>query len=58
MKQSLVYRVRTETNELGQVTHAHYGRIGDGVSQQIGLSMRSWFNKKDNDSNLEDARAW
>ena len=54
----LVYRVRTETNELGQVTHAHYGRIGDGVSQQIGLSMRSWFNKKDNDTNLEDARAW
>jgi len=54
----LVYRVRTQTNELGQVTHAHYGRIGEGVSQQIGLSMRSWFNVKDNDTNLEDARAW
>ena len=54
----LVYRVRTQTNELGQVTHAHYGRIGEGVSQQIGLSMRSWFNVKDNDTNLEDARTW
>lgn len=54
----LVYRVRTQTNELGQVTHAHYGRIGEGISQQIGLSIRSWFNKKDNDTNLENARAW
>lgn len=54
----LVYRLRTQTNELGQVTHAHYGRIGEGVSQQIGISIRSWFNKKDNDTNLEDARAW
>ena len=54
----LVYRVRTQTNELGQVTHANYGRIGEGVSQQIGLSMRSWFNSKDNDTNLENARVW
>ena len=54
----LVYRVRTQTNELGKVTHAHYGRIGEGISQQIGLSIRSWFNKKDNDTNLENARAW
>ena len=54
----LVYRVRTQTNELGQVIHAHYGRIGEGGSQQIGLSLRSWFNKEDNDTNLEDARAW
>ena len=54
----LVYRVRTQTNELGQVTHAHYGRIGEGMSQLIGLSIRSWFNSNDNDSNLEDARTW
>lgn len=54
----LVYRVRTQTNEFGQVTHANYGRIGEGVSQQIGLSMRSWFNSKDNDTNLENARVW
>ena len=53
----LVYRVRTQTNEFGQVTHANYGRIGEGVSQQIALSMRSWFNPKDNDTNLENARA-
>lgn len=54
----LIYRVRTQTNELGQVTHANYGRIGEGVSQHVGLSMRSWFNPKNNDTNLEDAREW
>ena len=54
----LVYRVRTQTNELGQVTGAHYGRIGEGLSQLIGLSIRSWFNPRANDANLEDARSW
>lgn len=54
----LIYRVRTQTNELGQVTHANYGRIGEGFSQHIGLSIRSWFNSIDNDTNLEDAREW
>lgn len=54
----LVYRVRTQTNECGQVIHANYGRIGEGVSQQIGLSMRSRFNSKDNDTNLENPRVW
>ena len=49
----LVYRVRTQTNELGQVTHAHYGRIGEKFSQYIGLSIKSWFNPTDNDTNLE-----
>lgn len=52
----LIYRVRTETNELGQVIHAHYGRIGEKFSQNIGLSIKSWFNTTDNDTNLEDAR--
>ena len=54
----LIYRIRTKTNEHGQVTHANYGRIGEGMSQQIGLSMRSWFNPKVNNTNLEDARSW
>lgn len=52
----LIFRVRTETNALGQVTHAHYGRISEKFSQYIGLSMRSWFNTTDNDPNLEDAK--
>ena len=52
----LVYRVRTQTNELGQVVHAHYGRIGEKFRQNIGLSIKSWFNAKDNDTNLEDPR--
>ena len=54
----LVYRVRTQTNEFGHVTHAHYGRIGEGMSQLIGLSLCAWFNPTPNDTNLEDARAW
>ena len=49
----LIYRIRTQTNELGQVTHAHYGRIGEKFSQYIGLSIKSWFNPTDNDTNLE-----
>lgn len=52
----LIYRVRTQTNELGQVTHAHYGRIGEKLRQFIGLSMKNWYNAKENDPNLEDAR--
>ncbi len=52
----LIYRVRTQTNELGQVTRAHYGRIGEKFSQYIGLSIKSWFNPNENDTNLEDAR--
>lgn len=56
----LIYRVRTQTNELGQVTRANYGRIGEKFSQYIGLSIKSWFNPNVNDTNLEDARpcAW
>lgn len=50
-----VYRVRTETNALGQVTHAHYGRIGEPFTQYFGLTMKSWFNPVDNDTNLECA---
>ena len=30
-------------------------RIG---ATAIGLSIKTWFNPKDNDTNLEDARAW
>lgn len=52
----LIYRVRTQTNEFGQVTRAHYGRIGEKFSQYIGLSIKSWFNSNENDTNLEDAR--
>lgn len=54
----LVFRTRTATNHLGQVTSANYGRIGEKLNLAIGLSMKSWFNPKPNDTNLEDARAW
>ncbi len=52
----LVYRVRTQTNEVGQVVHANYGRIGESFGHYIGLSMKCWFNPNDNDANLEDAK--
>jgi len=51
-----IYRIRTATNELGQVTSANYGRIGEKLNLAIGLSMKAWFNTKSNDTNLEDAR--
>ena len=54
----LVFRTRTATNQLGQVTSANYGRIGEKPNLAIGLSMKSWFNPKPNDTNLEDAQAW
>lgn len=54
----LVFRTRTATNHLGQVTSANYGRIGEKLNLAIGLSMKSWFNPKSNDTNLEDARDW
>ena len=54
----LVLRTRTATNHLGQVTNANYGRIGEKLNLAIGLSMKSWFNPKPNDTNLEDARTW
>ena len=53
-----IFRTRTATNHLGQVTSANYGRIGEKLNLAIGLSMKSWFNPKPNDTNLEDVRAW
>ena len=50
----LIYRVRTQTNEQGVVTSAHYGRIGEKMSHLLRLTMRSWFNPTENDPNLED----
>ncbi len=52
----LVFRVRTVTNELGQVVRANYGRIGEKIGHITGLSMRAWFNSTENDVNLEDSR--
>ena len=54
----LVFRTRTATTQLGQVTSADYGRIGEKPNLAIGLSMKAWFNPKTNDANLEDARVW
>ncbi len=56
----LIYRIRTQTNEFGQVTSAHYGRINERMSQLIGLSLQSLYNPNENDTNLEDTQsvAW
>lgn len=50
------FRVRTVTNEVGEVVQAHYGRIGERSGHMFGLRMKTWFNAKANDTNLEDAR--
>ncbi|MBQ2629303.1 MAG: carboxypeptidase regulatory-like domain-containing protein [Kiritimatiellae bacterium] len=51
-----IFRVRTATNEVGEVVHANYGRIGEKSGHMFGLRMKAWFNTKANDTNLEDAR--
>lgn len=50
------FRMRTETNELGKVVRANYGRIGEKSDHMFGLRMKTWFNANVNDTNLEDAR--
>lgn len=52
----LVYRIRTVKDESGNILHAHYGRIEEGLSQMMGLSIGNWFNSNDNDTNLECVR--
>lgn len=49
----LIYRIRTVRDAAGNILHAHYGRIGEGLSQLIGLTIGNWFNPNDNDTNLE-----
>lgn len=51
-----IFRVRTATNEVGEVVHANYGRIGEKSGHMFGLRMKAWFNTTDNDTNLEDAK--
>ena len=50
------FRMRTATNEVGEVVRANYGRIGEKSGHMFGLRMKAWFNTKENDANLEDAR--
>ncbi len=52
----LIFRTRTATNSLGQVTHANYGRIAENAGHIFGLRMKVWFNPTINDTNLEDSR--
>ena len=51
-----IFRMRTATNEVGEVVHANYGRIGEKSDHMFGLRMKAWFNPNENDTNLEDAR--
>lgn len=54
--ESFTFRMRTVTNEVGEVVQANYGRIGERSGHMFGLRMKTWFNTKPNDTNLEDAR--
>jgi len=49
----LIYRIRSVRDAEGNILHAHYGRIEEGLSQLIGLTIGNWFNPNDNDTNLE-----
>ena len=51
-----IFRMRTATNEVGEVVRANYGRIGEKSDHMFGLRMKAWFNPNENDTNLEDAR--
>jgi len=51
-----ILRMRTATNEVGEVIRANYGRIGEKSDHMFGLRMKAWFNPNENDVNLEDAR--
>lgn len=48
-----IFRTRTQTNELGRIIHANYGRIAEKPGMNFGLTLRTWFNPTDNDTNLE-----
>lgn len=50
----IVFRVRTATNDVGQIIHANYGRIHK-LKQVLGLSATTWFNPSDMDTNLESS---
>ena len=53
----LVFRVRTETNENGNIISAHYGKFDGplrfGVGQERKVSFICYFNPTQNDRNLE-----
>lgn len=51
--QYMVFRTRTKTNDVGEVTSAHYGLIFEKGKYGLTWNIRAAFNPQPNDTNLE-----
>ena len=51
--QYMVFRTRTETNDVGELTSAHYGLIFEKGKYGLTWNIRAAFNPQPNDTNLE-----
>ena len=49
----LIFRTRSETNEVGRVVSSNYGLIGESLDFQTGLTLSVQVNPKRNDTSLE-----
>lgn len=49
----LIFRVRTQTNEVGRIVKANYGTIGESLDFQGDLTLNAHVNPKVNDTSLE-----
>ncbi|MBQ3342848.1 MAG: carboxypeptidase regulatory-like domain-containing protein [Kiritimatiellae bacterium] len=54
----MVYRTRTKVNDKGELVSANYGLIFEKSEYGIKLNMRTAFNPKPNDTNLECEGGW
>jgi len=49
----LVFRIRSETNQVGKIVRSHYGIIDEGLHLQQGLTLGVLVNPNNNDTSLE-----
>lgn len=49
----LIFRIRTQTNEVGRVVRANYGTIGESLDFQGDLTLNIHVNPVANDTNIE-----
>ena len=54
----MVFRTRTKVNDKGELVSANYGLIFEKSEYGIKLNMRTAFNPKPNDTNLECEGGW
>ena len=56
--QYMVFRTRTKVNDKGELVTANYGLIFEKSEYGIKLNMRTAFNPRPNDTNLECEGGW